>query len=296
MKDDMFQFSYTDPGFSKLRVFLGNGYQNIECSNNLGQGIGVCEYHKAPFPVLKLAGVYSYPPRVLKGAENPRLDSLFRGLNTFGVFPLDPDNADHPAECDMDFYNPPDFHQVLDMKRALVKTTAKIGHVDTETEMFLSRVEPNVGFLKMKVVKDTNTPLILKHYVRKDPFTNVDDITFLRHGNDVNTFHIKTKEDYNEFKGLGPASIVQATAIQVLDEQGEAIPFSSRWDGERIDDPANKEILSYDEVLNYIEEITAACPERSDDGRFRWIVVLYFGIFKQMDGRDPFFNILPVGN
>ncbi len=296
MNDEMFRFSYTDPEFSKLRVFLGNGYQNIECSNNLGQGIGVCEYHKAPFPVLKLAGVYSYPPRIIKDVDHPRLDSLFRGLNTFGLLPLDHGNKNHPTGSNMDFYNPPDFHQVLDMKRALVKTTAKIGTIDTVTEMFLSRVVPNVGFLKMEIVKDNDTPLTLKHYVRKDPFTNVDDITFLKHDNNICTFIIKTREDYNEFKGLGPSCIVQATAIQVLDEQGGAIPFSTRWDGERIDDPGNNSVLSYDEVLNYIEEITVACPERSDDGRFRWTVVLYFGIFKKMDECDPFFKKVTAGN
>ncbi len=124
MQEEMFQFRYKDPQFSGMRCFLGNGYQSTEISNNLGQGAGLCNFIQAPFPAMRIAGVYSYPNTIpkFKSKKDLRLDSLFRTLNTFGIYPFDPDNSSQLEPEDLDFFMSDQFEQMLDMKRAVVLT------------------------------------------------------------------------------------------------------------------------------------------------------------------------------
>ena len=180
MNPELFEFEYHNPEFYQLRTFLGNGYQSVELSNSLGQGIGACELNLSPFPIMRLAGVYSFGNFFLskKGEGRPLLNSIARGLNDYGLFPIPPDQQTPIDLEEIDGVMLENFSQKLDIQKAVVTTKGIIGSLQTTTEIFLSRSLPNIGILRMTVVRSSPGDQEFLHLVRKDPMTDYESIAF----------------------------------------------------------------------------------------------------------------------
>jgi len=268
-----------------MRCFLGNGYQSTELSNNFGQGAGTCNLGQAPFPIMRVAGVYSYPNEIPSKFKRKtlHLDSLFRTLNTFGIFPLDPDNPRHPDAKNLDFYLPGLFKQVLDMKRAVVTTNAQVEDLLVETEVFLSRAHPNFGGMKVKVTKSNGGSFAFQHVTRKDPFTSLHEMKFTEIGLGKALWEYSIPEDIYEFQERGFYNIAQIAGLEVFDEHGHPLEFTA----DRSSEDGNK--LGYDEIPVWRATVQCATPQVSSDNQYRWNIILYFGIYKQSDNEVPRF-------
>jgi trehalose/maltose hydrolase-like predicted phosphorylase len=289
MQDKLFQFHYTDPKFVGMRCFLGNGYQSTEVSNNLGQGGGLCDFIKAPFPAQRIAGVYSYQNTIpkLKSKKGLRLDTLYRTLNTFGIYPLDPDNKDYPEPEDLDFFMPEQFEQTLDVKRAIVETKAKVQDILLETEVFLSRTQPNFGVMKIIATKMNGSSFIFQHSTKKDPYSFIQDAKFTAPEPGKSLWEIELPDDNYEFHNRGLYHIAQITGLEILDENDNPIPFSIKYDSEDVDK------LDLGDAPVWKEIVECETPPISIDEKYRWKIILYFGMFKQSDNETPRFADAP---
>jgi trehalose/maltose hydrolase-like predicted phosphorylase len=290
MRPDLFKFRYADPKFGKMRCFLGNGYQSTELSNNLGQGAGVVDFTQSPFPIMRLAGVYSYPNTIPdeKKRKELHLDTIFRPLNSIGIFPLDPDNPAHPAAADLDFYMPRAFEQVLDMQRAVATTKAQIEALDLETEVFLSRTHPNFGVMRIKVVKSNGPRFSFQHVTRKDPYTCLERVTFSEIEPGKALWETKLREDNYDFHARGLYNIAQVVGIEVLDEKNKPLTYTT----ERAADDEGS--LDFNDMPSWKATVQCDAPKASKDKKYRWTIIVYFGIYKQSDNETPRFAGAPA--
>jgi trehalose/maltose hydrolase-like predicted phosphorylase len=286
MRNELFQYRYSNPEFSGMRCFLGNGYQSTEISNNLGQGAGLCNFSQSPFPIMRLAGVYSYPSTIpdRKKRITLPLDTIFRQLNIFGIFPLDPNNPKHPDAEDLDFYMPKSFEQVLDVRRATVTTTAQIEELNVENELFLSRTFPNFGAMKMKVSKSNGSMFSFQHITRKDPYTCYNNVKFTDSGDGKALWELKIPEDNYDFLKRGLYNIAQVTGIEILDDKNNPIKFKVDRTSE------DTEKLDFNEMPKWTATVQCDSPRISSDNKYHWTIILYFGVYKQSDNETPRFS------
>ena len=283
MKKELFQFQYTNPDFVGMRCFLGNGYQSAEISNNLGQGAGICNYLQSPFPIMRLAGVYSYTSTIPapEKRNQVQMDTIFRLLNTFGILPLDLDNPSHPKGDDLNEFLPTEFTQVFDMKQAVVKTNSKIEQLMVETEVFLSRSHPNFGALKVNVSKSNGDHFGFCHLTRKDPYTCYEKVALKEIGHGKSLWEVEFPEDGFDVQKKGLYHIAQITGIEVFDEHGNQLEFSYDRSEEDTDS------VDFNEVSVWTTTVKCSPPKISTDQKYRWTVILYFGVYKQSDCETP---------